>query len=213
MITRFWRGWTSPDAADDYERLLRGEVLPGIHRHAGYGGAYVLRRDAAGESEFATMTLWTDMDAARAFSGDDRETAVVPDAARRLLDRFDDTSGHFQTIPGLPERPGGGAPVVRTWRGWTSLADADRYVEYLMRTGIAEYRATAGNQGAHILRRPVASRAEFITLTFWASLDDVRGFAGEDIETAVFYPEDDRFLVDRETAALHYRVVATPNGD
>jgi heme-degrading monooxygenase HmoA len=153
------------------------------------------------------------MDAARGFSGDDRETAVVPDAARRLLSRFDDTAAHFQTLPELPDVAAPGAAVARTWRGWTSLADADTYVDYLLRTGVAEYRETPGNRAAHILRRPVGSRAEFVTLTFWSSLDDVRGFAGDRIETAVFYPEDDRFLVDRETVAVHYRVIATPTGE
>jgi hypothetical protein len=43
----------------------------------------------------------------------------------------------------------------------------------------------------------------------------VRGFAGDDYETAVFYPEDDRFLVERELTATHYQVdtqVATGSG-
>jgi hypothetical protein len=47
---------------------------------------------------------------------------------------------------------------------------------------------------------------EIITLSFWESLEAIRGFAGEDISRAVFYPEDDRYLVDRETVVTHYRV-------
>jgi heme-degrading monooxygenase HmoA len=211
VITRLWRGWAGGASADAYERLLRSEVLPAIDGRDGYRGVYVLRRDAPGECEFVTLTLWRDMDAARAFSGDDRETAVVPDAARRLLARFDDSAAHFQTIPELEVAPQAAA-VARTWRGWTSLADADEYVEYLLRTGIAEYRDTPGNRAAHILRRPLGSRAEFVTLTFWGSLDDVRAFAGDPVETAVFYPEDDRFLADRETTVSHYRIVLTPAG-
>jgi len=30
MICRLWRGWTSPENADAYERIVRGEVIPGI---------------------------------------------------------------------------------------------------------------------------------------------------------------------------------------
>ena len=52
--------------------------------------------------------------------------------------------------------------------------------------------------------RRVDDRAEFVTLSFWESRDAIVGFAGEDIERAVFYPEDDRFLVSRESHVEHY---------
>ena len=34
-------------------------------------------------------------------------------------------------------------------------------------------------------------------------------FAGEDYEKAVFYREDDRFLVERDLVATHYQVEAS----
>jgi heme-degrading monooxygenase HmoA len=49
-------------------------------------------------------------------------------------------------------------------------------------------------------------RVEFLTLSFWDSEDAIRGFAGEDIGKAVFYPEDDSYLVDREERVQHYEV-------
>jgi heme-degrading monooxygenase HmoA len=51
-------------------------------------------------------------------------------------------------------------------------------------------------------------RTEFITLSLWSSMEAVRSFAGEDAERAVFYPEDDRYLIERETTVTHYEVVA-----
>jgi heme-degrading monooxygenase HmoA len=96
--------------------------------------------------------------------------------------------------------------VARTWRGWTRREDADAYVDYLERTGMPEYRATSGNRGAWILRHDDGDRTEFVTLTFWDSLDAIRGFAGDDVERAVFYPEDDRFLVEREETVTHWQV-------
>ena len=96
--------------------------------------------------------------------------------------------------------------IARIWRGRTSSADADDYVEYLERTGMPAYRATTGNLGAYILRRKDGERTEFVTLSFWESMDAVRAFAGDDPERAVFYPEDDRFLVDRETSVTHFAV-------
>lgn len=97
--------------------------------------------------------------------------------------------------------------IARTWRGWTRRQDADAYVEYLMETGIKEYRETAGNRAAYILRRDEGERTEFVTLIFWDSLEAVHEFAGPEAERAVFYPEDDRFLVDRETDARNYEIV------
>ena len=98
MIARLWHGWAKPENADGYEELLRSEVLPGIHRLGGHRGAYLLRRKRDGRVEFVTMTLFDDLDAVRAFAGDDYEAAVVPPAARALLDEFDERSEHFEVV-------------------------------------------------------------------------------------------------------------------
>lgn len=94
MIARMWHGWTTPENADAYERLLRTKILPGI-RVDGLRGEYLLRSDGGGEVEFVTLMLFDSMDAVRAFAGDDHETAVVPDEARALLSRFDGRSRHY----------------------------------------------------------------------------------------------------------------------
>jgi len=86
--------------------------------------------------------------------------------------------------------------------------DADAYVEYIVNTGMAEYRATPGNQGAWMLRRDDGDRSEIITFSLWDSRDSIRAFAGEDIDQAVFYPEDDRFLIERDPTVRHYDVVS-----
>src|ERR671931_2206880 len=75
-------------------------------------------------------------------------------------------------------------------------------------TGFAGYAKTPGNRGAWMLRREVGDRTEFVMITHWDSIEAVKVFAGEDYETAVFYPEDDRFLVERDLTAAHYDVVA-----
>jgi len=86
--------------------------------------------------------------------------------------------------------------------------DADAYVEYIVNTGMAEYRATPGNQGAWMLRRDDGDRSEIMTFSLWDSRDSIRAFAGEDIDQAVFYPEDDRFLIERDPTVRHYDVVS-----
>jgi heme-degrading monooxygenase HmoA len=98
MIGRFWRGWTSAENAGAYEELLRTRILPGIHRLAGYRGAYLFRREVDEGVEFATLTLFESMDAVRAFAGERYETAVVPPEARKLLARFDAASVHYEVV-------------------------------------------------------------------------------------------------------------------
>ena len=98
MIARLWHGWTTRANAPVYETLLREEVLPGIHRVAGYHGAYLLRRQAGEEVEFVTLTLFDSLEAVRAFAGEDYEQAVVPPEARRVLSRFDQRSAHYTVV-------------------------------------------------------------------------------------------------------------------
>jgi hypothetical protein len=72
--------------------------------------------------------------------------------------------------------------IARIWRGAVRKADRDRYARYMNETDVAGY----------------------------ASVDAVKAFAGEDYETAVFYPEDDRYLIERDLVATHYQVEALP---
>ena len=97
--------------------------------------------------------------------------------------------------------------IARMWRGATRVSDAEEYLEYLDRTGHAEYGRVAGHLRTVTLRRLRADRAEFVVLSFWKSFDAIRQFAGSDVERAVFYPEDDRYLVEREERVAHFDVV------
>lgn len=103
MIGRIWHGWTTPESADAYEQLLRGEVLPGIDRIEGFQGAQVLRRDAGDEVEFVTLTFFDSLDAVRAFAGEDYEVAVVLPEAQQLLAHYDARSAHYEVRFALRE--------------------------------------------------------------------------------------------------------------
>ncbi|HVR77448.1 MAG TPA: antibiotic biosynthesis monooxygenase [Acidimicrobiia bacterium] len=96
--------------------------------------------------------------------------------------------------------------IVRIWRGWTRPEDCEAYAQYIKETGLADYSATPGCQGAHLVSRRDGDLTEFLAISFWDSVEAVQAFAGDEIGTAVFYPEDDRFLVERETVARHYTV-------
>ncbi|MFL6044638.1 MAG: hypothetical protein ACJ72M_05920 [Propionibacteriaceae bacterium] len=100
VILRYWRGWTTPQNADAYQKIVSEQVLPGIAARQldGYHGAYLLRRDLDQEVEFATVMIFDSLDNVRAFAGEDYETAYVPRAAQAVLARFDATSAHYTTL-------------------------------------------------------------------------------------------------------------------
>ena len=97
--------------------------------------------------------------------------------------------------------------IARIWRGAVRKADRDAYAEYMRGTGVAGYAETPGNRGVWMLRRNLDDRTEFLMFTLWDSLDSVKAFAGEHYDRAVFYPEDDAFLVERETFARHWELL------
>jgi heme-degrading monooxygenase HmoA len=97
--------------------------------------------------------------------------------------------------------------IARRWRGWVRTEQAAAYVEYVTRTGLSGYQQTAGNQGAQTWTRDLGDgRTEITTVSWWSSRADIESFAGSDIDVAVFYPDDDNYLVDRETTVTHYDV-------
>ncbi|WP_434522142.1 antibiotic biosynthesis monooxygenase [Halorubrum sp. AS12] len=99
MIDRIWHGWTTPGDADEYERLLREEILPSFADadNDGYRGARVLRREADdGEVEFVTILRFDSIESVTEFAGEAYREAHVPPAARELLERYDGRARHYE---------------------------------------------------------------------------------------------------------------------
>jgi len=102
--------------------------------------------------------------------------------------------------------------IARVWSGATLAEDADAYASYLEGTVMQSARGLDGSRGTLVLRRVDGDRAEFTTILLFESLEHVHGFAGAEIERAVFFPEDDRFLVERDLGVRHYEVDAHVSG-
>ena len=97
-IKRIWHGWTTPENADVYEALLRSEVFPSIEAKSipGYRSMELLRCERDDEVEFITMMTFDSLQSVIDFRGEDYQRAYVPDAARRVLSRWDQTSAHYE---------------------------------------------------------------------------------------------------------------------
>jgi antibiotic biosynthesis monooxygenase (ABM) superfamily enzyme len=92
-----WRGWTSAENADAYERFLLGSLFPSLRSIAGFVSADVLRRSDGGEVAFVTLVRFESLHDVVAFAGESYETPVLEPEARALLSRHDDRALHYET--------------------------------------------------------------------------------------------------------------------
>lgn len=96
--------------------------------------------------------------------------------------------------------------IARVWRGATLAENGDAYAQYLEETGMRNAREIPGARGTLVLRRERAGYAEFETILLFETMEDVRGFAGDELDAAVFFELDDQYLVERDLAVRHYEV-------
>ena len=96
--------------------------------------------------------------------------------------------------------------IARIWRGATAADRAEKYLEYLKQTGVADYIATPGNHGVQILLRTHDDRTDFTIISYWESLDAIKTFAGDQPEVSRYYPEDDDYLIERHHTVEHHEV-------
>ena len=100
MICRVWHGWTTPQNAAAYERVVRGEVIPDIESRKIPGFLHIdlLRREIEGEVEFTTLMWFESLDSVRNFMGADYSVSHVPAPARAVLKRFDSHAAHLDVL-------------------------------------------------------------------------------------------------------------------
>ena len=100
MICRLWCGWTTPENADSYERVVRSEVIPGIEARKipGFRHIDLMKRNCGDEIEFQTLMWFDSLDSIKAFIGEDYSVSHVPPKARAVLSRFDERAAHFEVL-------------------------------------------------------------------------------------------------------------------
>jgi len=101
MIARIWRGWALLATADDYQHHYETEVSEHLQAVTGFRGARLLRQEDGHEVMFTSITFFISLNAIRGFAGDDYELAVVEEAARQALSRWDERVSHHEVIAEL----------------------------------------------------------------------------------------------------------------
>ncbi len=97
--------------------------------------------------------------------------------------------------------------IARVWSGRTRAEDAEVYLRYVERTGVKDQLRAPGNRGTWLLQRRHGDEVELQVLSLWESEAAIEAFAGVETDKAVYYPEDERFLLEMSPGVTHYEIV------
>jgi heme-degrading monooxygenase HmoA len=97
--------------------------------------------------------------------------------------------------------------IARIWQGRTRASVADEYLAYMYEHGVQKLRATRGNLGVQVLRRVHDGIAEFTTMSYWSSHDEIRAYAGEDIDKPRHLPRDAEYLLELPEQVKHFEIL------
>lgn len=102
-IIRTWRGWTTLENAAVYEDMLVNEVFPEVKKKgvAGLEKVSISTQTKKGEVEFFLILQFKSLDYVKVFAGNNYEIAYIPDNAKRVLRRYDETAQHYELKKGL----------------------------------------------------------------------------------------------------------------
>ena len=99
------------------------------------------------------------------------------------------------------------ATISRHWRGLARADQAAAYVEHLRNETFPAVQKLPGFLESAILQRKLPQGVEFIVITVWASLDAIKAFAGDAVETAVVPPKVQAMMVEFDPVARHYEML------
>jgi hypothetical protein len=85
--------------------------------------------------------------------------------------------------------------IARLWRGRTARDKADAYQRYLLENGIAPLEKK-GALGVQMFRADGATETEFVTVSYWPTVEAMAGGTGEDPRRVHHLERDPEFLIE-----------------
>jgi heme-degrading monooxygenase HmoA len=85
--------------------------------------------------------------------------------------------------------------IARVWRGRTARDKADAYQRYLLDNGIAPLEKK-GALAVQMLREDRERETEFVTISYWPSVEAMAGGTGEDPRRVHHLERDPEFLIE-----------------
>lgn len=96
--------------------------------------------------------------------------------------------------------------IARIWKAQATPERVRDYADYLKSTVVPELSAIRGYQGVTLLQRDQNGAVDVTVITWWESLEAIRAFAGEAIETAVVHDSAAGMLIDFDRRVEHHQV-------
>jgi len=96
--------------------------------------------------------------------------------------------------------------IARIWRGRTTRAKADEYADYLYEHGIKPLEQKA--LGVQLFREDRAGESEFVTISYWESVEAMSRFAGKDPRRIHHLPRDAEFLLELPSGVQVLNIVS-----
>ena len=104
--------------------------------------------------------------------------------------------------------------IAREWKCLCPTRHREEFLKHLARTGVREAHGTPGYLGHQVQERicntcPAghSGSVEIGLITYWQDWEAVRVFAGDQVETAVLYPGDERYEIVPDKHVRHYEVL------
>ena len=106
------------------------------------------------------------------------------------------------TMPVMSDHP----MVARIWHGRTPIEKADEYKQYLFEVGVKKIASLPGTRGVQLMMSKTADQGEFMVVSYWDSIEAIKGYAGETYTKVHDLPRDKEFLIDMETLVRHFEL-------
>ncbi len=95
---------------------------------------------------------------------------------------------------------------MRLWHGEVAAENADKYERFMIERAAPDYSSVPGLLNLSFQRKDEEDKTHFLLMTIWDNVASVKKFAGDDVELAKYYPEDDDFLLSKEKYTTMYDV-------
>jgi hypothetical protein len=97
--------------------------------------------------------------------------------------------------------------IARIWRGRTTRANADAYTAYIREHGIPPLEQKA--LGVQLMREDRETESEFVTISYWESVEAMARFTGSDPTRIHHLDRDPEFLVELPKGVQVLQLVST----
>jgi len=97
--------------------------------------------------------------------------------------------------------------IARRWKCICPPRQRDGFLAHLNETGMKDISTTPGFLGGQILERPLGDALEITLISYWDSAEAIRKFAGDNIEVARLYPDDERYDIVADQHVTHYTII------